>query len=323
MEKVSFIGIDIGGTNIRGGSVNLQGKLLHCKEERIERTSTEALFHQLSHLVKEFSQLETTIPIKGVGFGFPGFIDHSTTVVEKSPNLSLIDGVNLSQSLKGKVAYPFFIENDANVAALGEKICGAGKGSQNLVFLTIGTGLGSGVILNHRIWHGARGYGGELGHITIEPEGRRCNCGNQGCLETLVSASAIVERALRYSRAYPSSTLSSIDERELTSERVYQEAVRGDPLARWVLKETGIYLGIAIAIIFNFLNIELVVLGGQVMKAGDYILLPAKREAERRAIKGSFASAEIRLSALGGDAGVVGSAMLAAQQTGYLTQREL
>ncbi|MFB0518430.1 MAG: ROK family protein [Acidobacteriota bacterium] len=323
MEKVNFIGLDIGGTNLRGGVVDIQGELLHCEEERIERTSSEALFHQLSRLVKKLSLREDRAPIKGVGFGFPGFIDHSTWVVEKSPNLSLIDGVNLTQSLKGKVAYPFYIDNDANVAALGEKICGAGKGCQSLVFLTIGTGLGSGVILNNRIWHGAKGYGGELGHITIEPEGRMCNCGNRGCLETLVSATAIVERTLRYSRAYPSSTLSSIDEKELTSERVYEEAVRGDSLARWVLKETGIYLGIAIANIINSLNIELVVLGGQVMNAGDYILLPAKEEAERRAIKGSFASAEIKLSTLGGNAGVVGAAMLAAQQTGYLSPGEL
>ncbi len=323
MERVNFIGFDIGGTNLRGGVVDLQGRLLYFKEERIEKASTEAFFHQLSRMVKELSLLEPAIPIKGVGFGFPGFIELSTTVVEKSPNLPLINGVNLSQRLKDKVTYPFFIENDANAAALGEKIWGAGKGSKNLVFLTIGTGLGSGVILNNRIWHGARGYGGELGHITIEPQGRRCNCGNRGCLETLVSASAIVERALRHSRAYLASSLYSIDQRELTSERVYQEAVRGDPLARWVLGETGIYLGIAIANIINSLNIELVVLGGQVMKAGDYILLPAKREAERRAIKGSFASAEIRLSALGGEAGVVGAAMLAAQQTGYLPHREV
>lgn len=323
MEKVNFIGLDIGGTNLRGGVVDLQGELLHCEEEKIMRTSSEALFHQLGHVVKKLSLREGSVPIKGVGFGFPGFIDHSTWVVEKSPNLSLIDGVNLTQSLKGKIAYPFFIENDANAAALGEKICGAGKRSHNLVFLTIGTGLGSGVILNNRIWHGAKGYGGELGHITIEPEGRICNCGNRGCLETLVSATAIVERALQYSRAYPSSTLSSIDEKQLTSEKVYQEAVRGDSLARWVLKETGTYLGIAIANIINLLNIELVVLGGQVMNAGDYILLPAKKEAERRAIKGSFASAEIKLSALGGNAGMVGAAMLAAQQTGYLRPGEL
>jgi len=319
MERVNFIGLDIGGTNIRGGVVDLKGKILHQKEESIEKASTEALFGQLSRIVKELSLLEPANTIKGVGFAFPGFIDHSTTVVEKSPNLSLIDGVNLSQSLKGKVAYPFFVENDANAAALGEKICGAGRRSKNLVFLTIGTGLGSGVILNNRIWHGAKGYGGELGHITIEPEGRRCNCGNRGCLETLVSATAIVERALHHSRAYPSSTLSSVDEKELTSERVYQEAVQGDPLARWVLKETGTYLGVAIANIINFLNIELVVLGGQVMKAGDYILLPAKKEAERRAIKGSFASAEIKLSTLGGDAGIIGAAILAAQQTGYIS----
>ena len=318
MEKVNFIGLDIGGTNLRGAVVDLRGELLHCEEERIERASSEALFHQLSHLVKKLSLREDRAPIKGVGFGFPGFIDHSTWVVEKSPNLSLLDGVNLAQSLKGKIAYPFFIDNDANVAALGEKVCGAGKGCQSLVFLTVGTGLGSGVILNNRIWHGAKGYGGELGHITIEPEGRRCNCGNRGCLETLVSATAIVERTLRYSRAYSSSTLFSIGEKKLTSERVYEEAVRGDSLARWVLKETGIYLGIAIANIINSLNIELVVLGGQVMNAGDYILLPAKREAKRRAIKGSFASAEIKLSTLGGNAGVVGAAMLAAQQTGCL-----
>ena len=314
-EKKGFLylGFDVGGTNIRAGIVDSSGRIKHLLREKVEDSSPELFFNKLRELANRAIELSPREKIEAAGFGIAGFIDFTTFIMDKSPNLSVINGRNLKEELNHRISLPIFIENDANAAALAEKLLGWGKEVDSLVFITIGTGLGSGLIFKGKIWHGARGFGGELGHTTLYPDGIECRCGNVGCLETVVSGSGIERRAKYYiAQKYPSS-LSSYPQEKITSKLVYQEAVKGDTLAARVLEETGQALGIALANIINLLNIELIVLGGKVMKASDFILPAALKEAEKRAVRGSFSSVSIKLSRLGEDAGVIGAALLAAQ----------
>lgn len=306
----TYIGFDIGGTNIRGGLVDSQGRLNTLLEERTRKESLEEFFSQIGSLYKKLCSLVLLDGVKGVGFGFPGFIDLKSTVVERSPNLPILNGINLKEKLSSEIDVPFFIENDANAAAIAEAHLGWGKGGKSFFLLTIGTGLGGGLVLSGRIWHGIRGYAGEIGHITVDPNGFPCSCGNRGCLETVVSGSGIVKRVGYYLDKGEYSALLNV-EGELTAEIVYQYAKEGDPVARKVLDEVGRTLGIVIANILNCLNLELIVLAGKVMRAAEFLLPPALSEVEARAIPGALSSAEIKVSKLGNEVGVLGAALVA------------
>jgi glucokinase len=197
-------------------------------------------------------------------------------------------------------------ENDANAAAYAEFVCGAGIGIQQMAHLTLGTGLGSGLILNGNLFTGASGYGGEFGHTVIRAkphgknEGRLCGCGNRGCVETFVSATGIVTTAREQGMTGP-----------LTSETIYEAAMQGDATAMNVYRETGEYLGIACANLINLLNLELIVIGGGVMASGDLLLDIARETAKGYAFPSSFSDCRIERSTLWPDAGVIGAAMLA------------
>jgi glucokinase len=314
-----FLGLDIGGTNIRAAVVDIHGGIKHLLEEKINDDTLESFFGQIANLTNRLLTICSQEKIEAVGLGIPGFINFNNYILEKSPNLQILNGVNLREQIEGKISLPFFIENDANAAALAEKIIGWGKEVENLIFITIGTGLGSGLILKGEIWHGARGYGGELGHTTVDPEGIKCGCGNFGCLETIVSATGIAYRAVQYLKQGQPSSLSSYAREDITAERVYQEAAKGDALAVRILEETGKTLGMVMANVVNLLNLELIVLGGKVMNASDFILPSALKELEKRAIKGSFQSVSVKLSRLGEHAGLLGAALLAAKGTGYIS----
>jgi glucokinase len=313
-----FLGLDIGGTNIRAAVVNIHGEIKHLLEEKINDDDLESFFNQIGNLINRLLTIFSQDTIEALGFGIPGFINFNNYTLEKSPNLQILNGVNLQKQIERKVNLPFFVENDANAAALAEKIIGWGKEVENLIFITIGTGLGSGLILKGEIWHGARGYGGELGHTTVDPKGIKCGCGNFGCLETIVSATGITYLAAQYLNQGQPSSLSSYAREDITAERVYKEALKGDALAIRILQETGETLGLAMANVVNLLNLELIVLGGKVMKASDFILPSALKELEKRAIKGSFQSVTVKLSRLGEHAGLLGAALLAAKCTGYI-----
>jgi glucokinase len=155
-----FLGLDIGGTNIRAAAVDIQGGIKHLVEEKSKDDTLESFFGQIANLTNRLLNICSQEKIEAVGLGIPGFINFNTYILEKSPNLQILNGVNLQKQIEGRISLPFFIENDANAAALAEKIIGWGKEVENLIFITIGTGLGSGLILKGEIWHGARGYGG-------------------------------------------------------------------------------------------------------------------------------------------------------------------
>jgi glucokinase len=204
------------------------------------------------------------------------------------------------------------LDNDANAGAYGEYAAGAGRGSRNMFYVTIGTGIGGALVLDGRLWRGASGFAGEFGHITIDPEGVECTCGNVGCLETVASAPNIVRRTHERLMRDSTSSLSRLGlNKNFTAADIAHEARGGDDFAALMMARTGRYIGTAIAAVINLLNTERIVLGGGVMDAGDLILAPVIAEARRRSFQPNFESTEIVTATLGPDAVPIGAALLA------------
>nr|MBA3766543.1 ROK family protein [Acidobacteriota bacterium] len=202
--------------------------------------------------------------------------------------------------------------NDANAAAYGEYKVGAGRGSRDMFYVTIGTGIGGAIILDGKLWFGASGFAGEFGHITIDAEGDECVCGNTGCLETVASAPNIVRRANERLYRDNTSSLSKLAlNRDFTAADIAREAINGDDFALLMIERTGKYIGAAVASVINLLNIERIILGGGVMEAGELILNAIIREAGRRSFQPCFEATQIATAALGTDAVTIGAAMLA------------
>ncbi|MGH8500042.1 MAG: ROK family protein, partial [Methylococcales bacterium] len=204
------------------------------------------------------------------------------------------------------------IENDANAAAYGEYKVGAGRGSRDMFYITIGEGIGGAIILDGRLWTGASGFAGEFGHITIDTEGIECDCGNTGCLETVASGPNIVRRANERLHRDGTSSLSKLAiNKNFTADDIAHEANHGDDFSLMMIERTGKYIGTGVASVLNLLNIERIVLGGGVMDAGDLILNPIIQEAKRRAFQPCFEATQIVAATLGADAVSIGAAMLA------------
>jgi len=229
-----------------------------------------------------------------------------------SPNLHAVEGIPLKDELEPTIGLPLTVENDANAAAWGEFRFGVGSEADHLVFVTLGTGVGGGVITHGVLLRGAQGAGGELGHVTIHATGPRCACGNRGCLEALASGTAIRRRAREVAVEHPSSALGRLAaERKVLGEDVTRLAREGDEAAAYVLEETGRWLGIGLAGFVNIFNPEVVAVGGGVMEAGELILSSAREEVHLRARSPGRDLVEVRQATLGADSGVLGAAALA------------
>jgi glucokinase len=308
-----YLGLDIGGTFIKAGLVDETGRVLESSKAP---TDTADLNGFLSTLTDQIRAFQKTASIDAIGIGVPGFRSAKTHIIEESPNIRCLKHVNLEQLVADQVHLRVVSENDANAAAYGEFVCGAGVGLRHLAHLTLGTGLGSGFILNESLFTGASGYGGEFGHTviqaapSIEDDGRLCGCGNRGCLEAYVSAGGIVITAQEKMKAFPATILHEI-EPPLTSETIYAAAVKGDKTAQEVFRVTGRYLGIACANLMNLFNLEMIVIGGGVMAAGELLMYSLRAAAKRNALRPSFADCQIVQSKLWPDAGLIGAAMLA------------
>jgi glucokinase len=250
--------------------------------------------------------------IAAIGIGIPGLVNRQTDRVLVSTDLPSIVRGDIHSELTKATGLRVELENDANAAAYGEYKVGAGRGSRDMFFATIGTGIGGAIILDGKLWLGASGFAGEFGHITIDAEGIECMCGNTGCLETVASAPNIVRRTKERLYRDNTSSLSKLAiEEDFTAGDVAREAKNGDDFALLMIERTGKYIGAAVASVINLLNIERIVLGGGVMEAGELILNPIIREAGRRAFQPCFEATQIAAAALGTDAVSVGAAMLA------------
>ncbi len=294
-----FAGFDLGGTNLKYGLVNANGQV----QEHETVNSPESLNELFILMETIWLTLQKRHPskIKGAGFGFPGIFHGREQKIIQSPNYPPIDGHPLVPPLKKFVHVPFFLDNEANYAAYAEYKIGAGKGSQSLVLLTIGTGIGTGIILNGQLWQGARGFAGELGHVTVNPGGEICRCGSRGCLETEVSSQKIVSRYKHFKGS----------EEDLAAEEIAGRAANGDPVALQTFSQVGSYLGIGLSTIINLLNPEKIVLGGGVMESGESLLPVALEEAKRRSFAASYDCCRIEQAQLGNKAGFTGAALWA------------
>jgi glucokinase len=307
-----LIGVDLGGTNLRTALLSQDGVILEKQKDASH--ASEGYEKVLQRLIENIKRqrdigLGQGHDVAAVGVGAPGVINISQGVVVKSPNLPDWNNLPLKAALEKALGLPVFIENDANAAALGEQWRGAGKGIGSMVLLTLGTGVGGGIVLNGRIWHGADGMAGEIGHMTILPEGRQCGCGNTGCLEMYASARGVLQnyRDALASRKEPVPS-------DITSQQVYQAAREGDETAIRAMKETGRYLGIGIASLINIFNPEMIVIGGGVKDAWDLFIDVTRAEVLKRAFDVPARRARIVPSGLGDDAGMVGAAAVALQR---------
>jgi glucokinase len=289
-------GFDIGGTDIKYGLVDRDGRLVRRGKVR----SPETIEGLLAALEDTWTALKRKSPgpIRACGFGIPGFYSIRERKILESPNCPSLDGYPLVQAVRRFIDVPIRAGNDANMAAFGEFKHGAGRGVRSLVLLTVGTGIGSGLILDGRLWQGEGGFAGEIGHITVNPEGKTCACGGRGCLETEASA----PRLVRDFRALSGRT-------DVTgSKEVYLLAKAGDPAALESFRKLAYWLGIGLGVVINLLNPEKILIGGGVVSAGKILLGPVVEEARRRSNPLSFAGCRIEKAALGNDAGLVGAA---------------
>jgi glucokinase len=308
-----YLGIDIGGTSIKAGLVDEDGHVLESRRTPTIADDLDGFLSTLAELVREFQK---TTRIEAIGLGVPGLRSAKTHIIKTSPNIPCLHEINLEDAVADQVHIRTVSENDANTAAYAEFVCGAGAGLKHLVHLTLGTGLGSGLILNGSLFTGTSGYAAEFGHTILnarlpqEAGGRLCACGNVGCAERFVSATGIVITAEEVMRDNAQSLLHGI-EPPLTSEKIHRAALQGDEAAQEVFKRTGWYLGIACANLINLLNLDMIVIGGGVMAAGDLLLNPARASAKFHAFPYPYADCEIVQSKLWPDGGVIGAAMIA------------
>jgi glucokinase len=295
------IGVDLGGTNLRAAAVSRDGKIM----EKISGSTdlAEGRDAVLADMVDAINQLKSKCgenSLAGVGIGVPGFILLEKGIIVGSNNLPEFENFPVRDEIERRLGTPIYLENDANAAALGEKWMGAGRGVDDLVLLTLGTGIGGGIISHGRVLHGYLGMAGELGHMTVVPSGNPCGCGNQGCLEKHASATAIVSMA----------NLMSVGDDDITAEGVYKLAVGGDEKAQTIFRTMGVSLGMALATLINIFNYPLYLLSGGVLPSWDQFAPPMMAEVERRSYTYRHAKTRIEKATLGNEAGLFGAAYL-------------
>src|SRR5712692_5277681 len=267
------IGVDLGGTNLRIAAVDDGGRLL----EKITLGTRVALGknHVINDMCSAIQQLSdkyrSAASLKGIGIGVPGIIDMKSGMLRESPNLPDWADSPVRDQIEQRLGTRVILENDANAAACGEKWLGAARDVEDMAILTLGTGVGGGLVLDGRIWHGMTGMAGEFGHITVEPEGVPCPCGNRGCLEQYASATAVVRMAREAIASGAASGLSpaASSDAEFSAKAVYNLAIQGDEEAKKIFRRVGRALGIVIADLVNALNLPMYVVGGGVSSAWE------------------------------------------------------
>ncbi len=312
-----IVGVDLGGTNIVVGAMQADGGRRHAV--RSQPTQPErganAVVDRIAELIEEVitetgaATGATREDFLGVGIGSPGPLDRHTGIVIVTPNLGWRD-FPLRDAVASRVGLPSTLDNDANCATVGEWWCGAARGARHVIGVTIGTGIGGGLMIGGELYHGASDVAGEIGHTTIDSTGRRCKCGNYGCLEAYASGPAIAERAREALDDGEASLLRDLvdgDLSRLTARFVYEASTRGDPIAREVVRDTARFLGAGLANLLNIFNPDVVVLAGGVTDAGDALFEPLRGEIRRRAFRPAVDACRIVPGALGGSAGVIGA----------------
>jgi glucokinase len=319
MSKRYSIGVDLGGTNIKFGVVSDRGEVLHKGMLSAQvNLGREAILSNLRLAVKRSLVFagRKRIRVNCIGVGSPGSVNLRTGRIEGScPNLPQMLGVNLKKRLSDHFDYPIHVDNDANLMALAEFKFGAAKGFKDVLCLTLGTGIGGGIVLGGELFHGSSFAGAEFGHMTINHKGRKCNCGGIGCLEMYASAPAMVRDARRLLRNDRKSIIHKSvkgDSNELTAEIIFQAEKKGDALASRVIDQACSYLGAGIASAVNLINPQVVVIGGGVSQGGMAFIRRIEKEVRSRAFPSATKKLKVVKARLGNDAGFIGAATLCA-----------
>lgn len=313
--KKYVIGIDLGGTKISTALSTFEGEIL--KNVVVPTKADEGEVPVLNRIIGTIEEVLTKGEVKideveAIGIGSPGPLDANTGVIITTPNLPF-KNYNVVKPIKERFGVPVYLDNDANVAAIGEFMFGAGKGKRNIVYFTVSTGVGGGAVLNGNIYRGNTCNALEIGHTTVAPNGPRCNCGNVGCLEAVSSGTAIGKRG---QEAVSTNVETSLKEYEkVTSYEVFKEAEKGDEVAKDIVENALSYLGIGVANAVATFDPEMVIIGGGVTQVGDILFNKVREVVNKRCFKNMAESCEIAPAGLGTDAGVVGAVGLAIMES--------
>lgn len=311
MKKI-VIAADLGGTNLRMAAISADGEILKRGRRQTPRSKdSSAIVEAISQMANELRDaLADELHPSVFAAAVPAVIDSANGLILHSPNLPELDGADFSSRLTGCLGLPIVLENDANAAAIGENWLGASKGLGNSICITLGTGVGGGIMIDGRILCGADGTAGEVGHICVEPNGPPCGCGGRGCLEQYSSASAIVRMSRELAGEYPDSVL--VNAAELSSASVFAAGKAGDALALEVFRRAGFYLGVVSASLINLLNPEAIVIGGGASAGWDLFIGETMKQIKQRAFQRPAERVKIVRAILGDDAGILGAARSAA-----------
>ena len=312
-----YLSLDVGGTQTRAAVVSSDGKILSrdaglTPKQGGPSAAVEAIVRTARNAVAASGR--TMASIEAVGLGAPGPLDPEAGIVFFVPNLPGWHEVPLRDLVQAGLGRPTFLVNDADAAAVGEHAFGAGRGVANLIYITVSTGIGGGLILGNKLYRGAGGWAGELGHMTIQENGPLCGCGNYGCWEALASGTALARKAV--DRLWVGARSSILEEaggdlRRVDAKAVHEAALKGDALAKDLIAETGRYLGIGLASLVNVFNPEMIILGGGLTQMGDMLLEPARSSLQMRAMEPGLRVLRLELAQLGDDAGLVGAMVVA------------
>lgn len=305
----AFVGVDLGGTYIKFALVSGNIRILQRRKLPTPQEGREAVVSQMERGIREVGK---EIAICGIGIGTPGLVDSRKGVVRGFTNIKDWENVPLRDLLEERMDIPVFVDNDVNMMTWGEYRCGGGRGCRDIICLTLGTGVGGGIVINGRLYRGHSMCAGEIGHIPINVRGPRCDCGGIACMERYVGNAYIVERTVGAIRKGKRSIIPELVGRDLskiTPKIITDAADREDDLAREIWEETGTYIGVALAGLVNFLNPERIIIGGGVAKAGEWLFRPLRKTVEKRAMSLPAREVQILPAQLGEDAGVIGAAM--------------
>ncbi|MDR0899773.1 MAG: ROK family glucokinase [Lactobacillaceae bacterium] len=317
MAKDKLIGVDLGGTTIKFAILTKDGEIQDkwAINTNILDDGQHIVPDIVSSINSRLQRLELPKDrIVGIGMGTPGTVNQTEGSVKAAYNLNWKDTQYLRQAISEGTGFEFALDNDANSAAIGEQWKGAGENNPNVVFVTLGTGVGGGIVADGKIIRGVNGAGGELGHIVVEPDGYLCTCGNRGCLEQYTSATGVVHLARDFADEFEGqSELKSLldNGQEVTSKIVFDLAKQDDVLAVRVVDKMAFYLGYALASVANTLNPAYIVIGGGVSAAGKFLLDKVDKHFKKYVLSTVRESTELKLAVLGNDAGVIGAASLA------------
>ena len=303
-SDAAYIGLDVGGTFLKGARIDGTGRILTRLHEPIRKSTGGEVLDQLASAVETLEAKGG--PCAAVGVGLPGIIEMTKGRVRGAPNVPVLDGLKVGEELETRTGRASFVENDANAAALAEAWLGAGRGGHDVLYVTLGTGVGGGLVFDGRVWMGRNGYAGEIGHIQVEPDGHPCGCGSWGCLETIAGIPGWTRRAEALLAGGRPSTLIGVS--PLDPQAIVEAARGEDAVALEVVDGAARAVGMGVAAVLDLLNVDRVVVGGGVANAGFFLLERIVEETRKRTFPHVFADVSFRLAELGSDAGMVGAA---------------